>query len=476
MNQYPVVCLSLKHTDATTFEHALSNIQYVVREYCMQHKYLLKSDRVTQESKNDIQAFLDHKADISLLGLALRSLTMAMAAYYEKKVVLLIDEYDDPVAKADERGYYNEMLLFIRGFLSNALKSNPYLKFGVLTGLLRITKQTIFSDLNNLDCFDIATNKYADVFGFTQGEVDNLLACAGLESKREAIKSWYDGYRFGKQQEIYCPWSIMKYLESLKSDPQEEPCAYWVGASGNELAKRFRDNFSTTLLDDMSVLAEGKSITAFVNEELNYNEVYKKKDNFWTLLYLTGFLTNAVGSTGNVSASSSEQTILAIPNKEVRKAFEKAIKLWFEEIVLEDDLQDSFFELFWNGDAANFEKKLHEKILLSSSFRDYRYREYFYHSLLLGVFLLKYKVTSNREAGSGIFDLTVIDEDNKRAAVIEVKRAKSEEEMDSCVQKALLQIEKRQYDAELKVMGYTKILHWGMAFFKKSCRMGVGCE
>ncbi len=472
MNQYPVVFLSLKRTDAATFELALADIQLVIREYCMQHKYLLDSDLVTQESKEDIQAFLDRKADISLLATALRSLTMALSDYHHgKKVILLIDEYDAPTTKAAERGYYDEMLLFIRVFLSNALKSNTCLKFGILTGVLPSSKQTLSSDLNNLDCFDLATNKYADVFGFTQGEVDKLLACAGLDGKREILRDWYDGYRFGRQQKIYCPWSIMKYLDSLKDNPEEEPSAYWVGASGNELAKGVHGRLTTTILDDMTSLADGQSIAAYINEDLNYNQVYTKKDNFWTLLYLTGFLTPVAGKEGRVAAFNDEQTILAIPNREVRKAFEKEIKSWFEEIVLEDDLQDSFFELFWDGDATNFEQKLHEKILLSSSFRDYRYREYFYHSLLLGVFLLKYTVTSNREVGNGIFDLTVLDEENKRAAVIEVKRAQSEAELDFCVAKALRQIEERQYDVELRARGYTKILHWGMAFFKKSCKM-----
>ena len=473
MNKYPVVSLTLKGIDAANFELALSDIQLLIREFCSQHKYLLLSERVTQEDKDDIQMFLQRKADISLLGLALRTLTRTLSCYYDKPVILLIDEYDVPVAKAAERGYYDEMILFMRVFLSNALKTNPYLKCGILTGALRITKESIFTGLNNLDCFDIVNPSYADVFGFTQCEVDQLLADAGLEEKRDALREWYDGYHFGDRSDIYCPWSIMKYLADVQRVPKAKPQAYWVGTSGNELTKGFRGHVPASIQDDMVLLAEGKSIAASINPALNYNQVYAKKDNFWTLLYLTGYLTPSSDSADCVVAPGPGQTVLAIPNREVREAFESEIKAWFDDIAPEDDLLDDFFQPFWDGDATKFEQELHERLLLSSSFRDYRYREYFYHSLLLGIFMLKYTVTSNREAGNGVFDLTVVNNDKNIAAVIEVKRADSEKELEACVEKALLQIEERQYDAELASKGYATILHWGMAFFRKTCKMGV---
>ena len=473
MNQYPVILLSLKDVDKPTFERALARIHVLIRTFCSQHKYLLSSDKVSDEDKDYIRQYLGSKTDEDTLELALQVLTRALSCYYDKQTIVLIDEYDVPVAKAAGRDYYDDMIRFMRGFLSGALKTNPSLKLGILTGALRITKESIFTGLNNLDCFDIANPRYADIFGFTQCEVDQLLADAGLEEKRREIQEWYDGYHFGDRSDIYCPWSIMKYLADVQSIPGEKPQAYWVGTSGNELTRGFRGHTPASIQDDMVLLAEGKSIAASINPALNYNQVYAKKDNFWTLLYLTGYLTPSSDSADCVVAPGPGQTVLAIPNREVREAFESEIKAWFDDIAPEDDLLDDFFQPFWDGDATKFEQELHERLLLSSSFRDYRYREYFYHSLLLGIFMLKYTVTSNREAGNGVFDLTVVNNDKNIAAVIEVKRADSEKELEACVEKALLQIEERQYDAELASKGYATILHWGMAFFRKTCKMGV---
>ena len=476
MNKYPVICLSLKDVDKPTFERALARIHVLIRKFCNQHKYLLDSEEVDDDDKDYIRQYLGSKTDEDTLELALQVLTRALSCYYDKQTIVLIDEYDVPVAKAAERGYYDEMVHFMRGFLSGALKTNDYLKLGILTGALRITKESIFTGLNNLDCFDIATSRYADVFGFTQGEVDQLLADADLEEKREILREWYDGYHFGERSDIYCPWSIMKYLADVQSIPREKPKAYWVGTSGNELTKGFRGHVPASIQDDMASLVDGKNIAANINTTLNYNHVYDKKDNFWTLLYLTGYLTPVEENANTAASSTPGRIALAIPNREVREAFESEIKTWFDDIAPEDDLLDDFFQPFWDGDATKFEHELHERLLLSSSFRDYRYREYFYHSLLLGIFMLKYTVTSNREAGNGIFDLTVVNNDINIAAVIEVKRAGSEKNLEASVEDALTQIEERQYDAELKARGYTTILHWGMAFFKKSCKMGVRCE
>ena len=475
MNQYPVIFLTLKGIEKPTFERALARIHVPIRTFCSQHKYLLSSDRVSDEDKDSIRQYLGSKTDEDTLELALQVLTRALSCHNGKQTIVLIDEYDVPVAKAAGRGYYDKMLVFMRGFLTNALKSNPYLKFAILTGVLRITQQSLFRDLNNLQCFDIGTAAYSDVFGFTQDELDQLLSEAGLEDKRETLKAWYDGYHFGDRSDIYCPWSIMLYLAELQRNPREAPRAYWAGVSENELTKAFPGRIPSTVQDDIASLTDGKSIAVEINENLNDDQPYTEEDSFWTLLYLTGYLTPSPDSANCVVSPGPEQTVLAIPNREVREVFEKEIKSWFRPMLPRDRQQD-FFDLFWKGDALNLEKTLGTMLLASSSVCDYKYREHFYHSLLLGLFLLMYQVTSNREAGEGFFDLTVLDTRNMRAAVIEVKRADSGEELEADVEKALQQIEERQYDADIKAQGYTQILHWGMAFFKKACKMGVRCE
>ena len=472
MNQYPVIFLTLKEVEGLTFEDALDEIRTRMKNLYSDVEPMLDRKKLRTADRDVMDDILSAHASIRALRASLQTMSRILYALYGKPVIILLDEYDVPVAKAAERGYYDEMILFMRIFLSNALKTNPYLKFGILTGALRITKESIFTGLNNLDCFDIANPKYADVFGFTQCEVDQMLFDAGLEEKRDELKSWYDGYHFGDRSDIYCPWSIMKYLADAQSIPQEKPKAYWVGTSGNELTKAFLGRMPSTVQDDIASLTEGKNIAVAIKEDLNYNQIYTDEDNFWTLLYLTGYLTPSSDSANCVVPPGPGRTVLAIPNREVKDVFRNEIKSWFSQM-LPKDKQEDFFNLFWKGDAQNLEKSLGTMLLTSSSVQDYKYREHFYHSFLLGIFMLLYPVTSNREAGEGFFDLIVQDERDKRAAVIEVKRADSREELEAEVEKALLQIEERQYDTELKTRGYTQILHWGMAFYKKSCKMGV---
>ncbi len=475
MNQYPVIFLTLKEVEGLTFEDALDEIRTRMKNLYSDVEPMLDRKKLRTADRDVMDDILSAHASIRALRASLQTMSRILYALYGKPVIILLDEYDVPVAKAAERGYYDEMILFMRIFLSNALKTNPYLKFGILTGALRITKESIFTGLNNLDCFDIANPKYADVFGFTQYEVDQLLSDAGLEEKRDALREWYDGYHFGDRSDIYCPWSIMKYLADVQSVPKEKPKAYWVGTSGNELTKAFLGRMPSTVQDDIASLTEGKTIAVAIKEDLNYDQIYTKEDNFWTLLYLTGYLTPSSDSANCVVSPGPGRTILAIPNREVKDVFKSEINSWFSQM-LPKDKQEDFFKLFWKGDAQNLEKSLGTMLLTSSSVQDYKYREHFYHSFLLGIFMLLYPVTSNREAGEGFFDLIVQDEREKRAAVIEVKRADSKKELETEVEKALLQIEERQYDVELKARGYTQIIHWGMAFFKKSCKMGVRCS
>ena len=400
MNRYPVVFLTLKDVDGDGFDEAMTGLNSAVNKVCK--KYCNEIDK----SKIDTSLLLlfdelnECRPSKETLKNSLEIISTVLYKNYNKPVILLIDEYDIPVVKAQEKNYYDKMIEFMRSFLSRALKNtSEYLIFSVVTGCMRITKETLFSGLNNLDCYDISTSSYSDVFGFTQDEVDKLLADAGCEEKRETIKEWYDGYHFGKRQDIYCPWSIMKYLRDLQMHPEDEPQAYWVNTSGNELTKGFRGHVPASVQEDMVALAHGKSIFAHLNTALNYNQVYEKTDNFWTLLYLTGYLTPVLAdnvdklppqgemissgpvSSGMVSSGmlssgmASSRTRLAIPNKEVREAFTMEILSWFSDIVPTGDLQDRFFSMFWDGNANGLAQMLQEQLLLSTSFRDYSYQE-----------------------------------------------------------------------------------------------------
>ncbi len=471
MNQYPVISLTLKGIDADNFELALSDIQLLIREFCSQRKYLLLSDRVTQEDKDDIQMFLQRKADISLLGLALRTLTRTLSCYHEKPVIVLIDEYDVPVAKAAERGYYDEMIHFMRGFLSGALKTNPYLKLGILTGALRITKESIFTGLNNLDCFDITASSYADVFGFTQAEVDRLLVDAGLENKRREIQEWYDGYRFGRQQEIYCPWSIMKYLTVQQNDPTAEPDAYWVGTSGNEFPRDFASRLPAEedVQGKIAALFGGNAIAVKLNSNMNYVDILKNANNFWTLLYLTGYLTPTSKAELYEGEKNAKDSLLVIPNKEVREVFQEEMEAWFANI-LPVNRQTALYRALWAQDVQGLEEHL-TALLVGTSFHDAK--ESYYHGIMYGVLAIRYGDTiSNGESGLGLYDIVVEDRENERAAVLEFKRASSIEQMDEGVRQALGQIKRNDYDVRLRTKGCKTILHVGIAFCQKSTRVG----
>ena len=471
MNQYPVISLTLKGIDAANFDLALSYIQLLIREFCSQRKYLLLSERVTQEDKDDIQMFLQRKADISLLGLALRTLTRTLSCYYEQPVIVLIDEYDVPVAKAAERGYYEEMILFMRGFLSNVLKTNPYLKFGILTGALRITKESIFTGLNNLACFDIGTSSYSDAFGFTQDELDQLLSDAGLEEKRDTLREWYDGYHFGDRSDIYCPWSIMLYLDELQRKPKEDPKAYWVGTSGNELPRDFAKRLPAEedVQGKIAALLGGNAIAVKLKPNMNYVDALRNANNFWTLLYLTGYLTPTSNAALYEGEKNARDSLLVSPNQEVREVFQEEMEAWFANI-LPVNRQNALYRALWSQDVQGLEEQL-TALLVGTSFHDAK--ESYYHGVMYGVLAMRYGDTiSNGESGLGLYDIVVEDRENERAAVLEFKRAASVEQMDTSAQEALEQIEHRDYDIRLRARGCKTILHVGIAFCQKSARVG----
>ncbi len=472
MNQYPVLSLTLKGIEKPTFERALARIHVPIRTFCNQHKYLLTSKKVRDEDKDYIRQYLGSKTDEDALELALLVLTRALTCYYGKRAIVFIDEYDVPLAKAVERGYYDEMIRFMREFLSNGLKTNTScIRFAILTGVLRITQKSLFSDFNNLDCFDLASSRYADVFGFTQGEVDKLLECADFEDKREIIRTWYDGYRFGKQQEIYCPWSIMKYLYALQDDPQEEPEAFWVGVTQNELPRNFARRLppDEDVLGKVAALRGGNAIAVKLNQNMNYLDVFKIANNFWTLLYLTGFLTLTNNSALYEGEKNAKDSLLVIPNKEVQEVFQNEMEAWFAN-TLPIHRQTALYRALWAQDAPGLEEQL-TALLVWTSFHDAK--ESYYHGMMFGILAMKYGDTiSNGESGLGLYDIIVQDKDNERAAVLEFKRASSMEQMDASVRQALGQIERHDYDVRLRASGCKTILHVGIAFCEKSARVG----
>lgn len=471
MNQYPVIFLTLKDIEKPSFERALARIHVLIRTFCNQHKYLLTSEKVGDDDKDYVRQYLDRKSDEDTLELALQVLTRAMSCHYDKPAIMLIDEYDVPVAKAVENGFYNEMIRFMRGFLSGALKTNDHLKFGILTGALRITKESVFTGLNNLDCFDIATSRYADVFGFTQGEVDQLLSDAGLEEKRDALKEWYDGYHFGDHSDIYCPWSIMKYLADVQSAPKEKPKAYWVGTSSNELPRDFARRLPAEedVQGKIAALLGGNAIAVKLNPNMNYIDVLKNANNFWTLLHLTGYLTLTSRAELYEGEKNAKDCLLVIPNKEVREVFQEEMEAWFADI-LPVNRQTALYRALWAQDVQGLEEQL-TALLVGTSFHDAK--ESYYHGMMFGLLAMKYGDTiSNGESGQGLYDIVVRDSENGRAAVLEFKRASSVEQMDKGVRHALEQIKRNDYDVRLRAKGCKTILHVGIAFCQKSARVG----
>ncbi len=470
MHQYPVISLTLKRIEKLTYKEALEAMQNVVGEACTLYYDVLDSPAV---NPIDIALFRElafRKAGETNLCDALLVMTRVLFQHYGKPVILLIDEYDVPVAKAVQGGYYDEMIIFMRNFLSSALKSNPWLKFAILTGALRITKESIFTGLNNLKCYDITSIDYADTFGFTQDEVDKMLAEAGYEEKRDIIREWFDGYHLGDRTDIYCPWSIMNYLYDLQKKDRE-PQAYWVSTSANDLPRDFVGRLpeEADVPGKIATLMAGTPIAVKLNPAMNYVDVFKKENNFWTLLYLTGYLTLAPHPELFQADTDEDDSLLAIPNREVCGVFKQELEAWLEDI-LPKKQRTELYSALWEQDVQKLETQL-TIVLEGCSFHDAK--ESYYHGMLYGIFKMRYYGTrSNGESGRGRYDLIVPDMKNSRAAVLEFKLAPSAEKLEASVQSALGQIADRDYDARLRADGFSTLLRVGVAFFQKSVKVG----
>ena len=459
MNQYPTLFLSLKDVDGTTFENAFNMLKFVISSLCSQNSYLETGENIRENEKDIFSRLRSQTASITDIKGSIVTIMNMMQSYYEKPVILLIDEYDVPIAKASNNGYYKEMLEVIKGMLSTALKDNSSLKFAVITGCLKIAKESIFTGTNNFVSDTISSTRYNEYYGFTQQDVDKLLADAEIEEKAELIKEWYDGYNFG-EFEVYCPWDVMNYLRDLQNDLNARPVSYWKNTSDNAIIRSFIDYTGAAIRKKLEVLIAGGSICQKIEEDLTYDYLHSSEDNLWSILYLTGYLTK-VGE-----RDKDGQIELRIPNKEVKEIFESTVRKWFEDSARVTNRKD-LFDAVWNKDADKATKEISTLLRMTISYYDYR--EDFYHAFLAGIFAgAGYSVESNREHGEGRSDIVIYNDVTGQVAVFEAKYSRKLEDLEKDCQKVLDQINTKMYAKEFED-AYEEVLCYGIAFYKKRC-------
>ena len=474
MGRFPVISISLKNVDGQTFEAASAKLRNVIGKEAMRFQFLLESERLSDAEKDsyrklirieeDSQAIFD-MADAVLTD-SLQTLSQLLSKHYDRKVVLLIDEYDVPLDKAFQNNYYDEMVLLIRSLFGSVLKTNDSLYFAVLTGCLRISKESIFTGLNNLKVHGISDVRYDEYFGFTESDVKAMLDFYGLSSHRDEIRGWYDGYRFGNV-DVYCPWDVINYCDVLLADPSAEPENYWANTSGNDLVRRLLKKADQTARDEIERLINGGSIVKTVRQDLTYRDVDESLDNIWNVLYSTGYLTQKRRMPG-------KQMELAIPNREVGELFVDLVKDWFRETTLADSQRiNRFCAAFPAGDASTIQDMLHDYLWDSISVRDTAVRtemkENFYHGMVLGLLRSQgsWLIQSNAETGEGYSDISVCTPE-RIGIVIELKYADNGN-LEAACERALKQIEERKYAQGLVRRGMKKIICYGMAFCEKEC-------
>ena len=363
MNQYPTLFLSLKDVDGTTFENAFNMLKFVISSLCSQNSYLETGENIRENEKDIFSRLRSQTASITDIKGSIVTIMNMMQSYYEKPVILLIDEYDVPIAKASNNGYYKEMLEVIKGMLSTALKDNSSLKFAVITGCLKIAKESIFTGTNNFVSDTISSTRYNEYYGFTQQDVDKLLADAEIEEKADLIKEWYDGYNFG-EFEVYCPWDVMNYLRDLQNDLNARPVSYWKNTSDNAIIRSFIDYTGAAIRKKLEVLIAGGSICQKIEEDLTYDYLHSSEDNLWSILYLTGYLTKFG------ERDKDDQIELRIPNKEVKEIFESTVRKWFEDSARVTNRKD-LFDAVWNKDADKVTKEISTLLRMTISYYDY---------------------------------------------------------------------------------------------------------
>ena len=463
MNQCPTVSVSFRQVDGLNFTSAYDMLTMVFADLYNKHLYLLEDSHVTEFQKKTFTNIAHGCGSEKEVKSSLVLLTTMMQQHYGKAVVLLIDEYDVPVAKANAHGYYNEMLDVMKGLLQ-ALKDNQALCFAVVTGCLKIAKESIFTGTNNFVSDTITDSRLNEYFGFVQSEVDQILADAETEDQAENIRKWYDGYHFG-DFDVYCPWDVMNYLLELQHNPQAKPVSYWKNTSDNAIIRSFIDHSGSSITKKLENLMAGETIVQRVDENLTYDYLHSSEDNLWSMLYLTGYLTKARNEqTDEVLPDGA--IALMIPNEEIRDIFETTVIQWFDDSTRKWN-RTLLFDAVWNGDSVNLTKEMN--ILLRRTISYHDYKEDFYHAFLAGIFTgAGYMVDSNKEHGEGRSDVVVYDPVNGRVAIFEVKYTKNQEKLESTCNTALQQIDERLYAKEYED-DYDQILCYGISFFKKRC-------
>lgn len=463
MNQWPTVFVSFRQVDGLNFNSAYDMLTLVISELYKKHLYLLDSDKLDSFDKEIVKQLIQGTASAKDMKGSLMLLTRLMYQQYGKPVILLIDEYDVPVAKANRNGYYEEMLDVMKG-LMQALKDNQALCFAVITGCLKIAKESIFTGTNNFISDTITDSRLNEYFGFVQSEVDQILKDADVLDKAESIREWYDGYHFG-DFDVYCPWDVMNYLLELQRNPKAKPVSYWKNTSDNAVIRSFIDYAGSNITGKLETLLAGGTIVQRVDENLTYDYLHSSEENLWSMLYLTGYLTKAREEDYNGKLADGTVALM-IPNAEIKEIFETTVVKWFDDSTKKCD-RSTLFHAVWNGDSENLTKEMNVLLRRTISYHDYK--EDFYHAFLAGIFTgAGYMVDSNKEHGEGRSDVVVYDPINGRVAIFEAKYTKSLDKLESACDAALQQIDDRMYAEEYED-DYDQILCYGISFFKKRC-------
>lgn len=472
MGRFPVVSMSLKSVEASSFDGAKQMLAKIVNEEARRLQFLLQSSELTDIDKKVFLSLLDENMPESTLVYSIRELTELLCKHYGKTVIVLIDEYDVPLAKANENHYYDKMVGLIRGLFANVIKTNDNLQFAVLTGCLRVAKESIFTGLNNFKVVSITDSRFDEQFGFTDEEVQRLLADYHLKDHIEETKEWYDGYHFG-DTDVYCPWDVVNHVDCLLEDPNAEPQSYWINTSGNDLVKRFIDKADKTTRNEIERLIAGDMIEKSIRMELTYDEIDNSIDNLWSILFTTGYLTQQGKSERGVYR-------LVIPNKEIREVYILQIQEWFKDSVLHNrEPINQLLKAIKEGDADTVEKDLTKILVNTISIFDTKSRkeekEIFYHGIVLGLLRCEseWLIQSNIESGDGLVDILIETEDPDAGIIIELKYAQTFQGLSKACENAMRQIRERRYDERLRNEGRNDILAYGIAFCKKKCKVVV---
>lgn len=472
MGKYPVISISLKGVNADSYENARSLLKRIVMEEAKMHRIIMSGNRLDDIDKAEYMSLVTGEMGEDTLVYSMKTLTALLEKYYEKKVIVLIDEYDVPLAKANENGYYDQMVLLVRNLFENVLKTNSSLKFAVLTGCLRVAKESIFTGLNNFKTNSILDEEYDETFGFVDDEVKEMLHYYGQDTHYETVKEWYDGYRFGNA-DVYCPWDVINYCDAHRRNPMLPPENYWTNTSGNDVLKHFIESAGAAkglAKTDLERLVNGEIVEKDIREDLTYNELYASMDNLWSTLFMAGYLTHK----GRVD---TKRFRLAVPNREIRNIItEQVLALFKQDVEKDGQLLNDFCTALSDGHTDEVERLFSEYMKKTISVRDTfarkELKENFYHGLLLGILGFKagWSVMSNRESGNGFSDIMIMIDDAEIGIVIEVKYAESHD-LEAVCKDALKQMIDKRYTEYFEQQGIKKILKYGIACRVKECKV-----